>query len=59
MGAKGSEQLAWKQFPGVPHICDVCRRKLRIQDVGEIRTYWEGKQKRTVFWCVEHRGGHE
>jgi hypothetical protein len=55
--AKGSEQLAWKQYPGVDHVCDVCKRTLRVQDVGEIRTYWEGKQKRTVFWCVEHRGG--
>jgi hypothetical protein len=57
--AKGSEQFAWKQFPGVPHICDFCKRELRVKNVGEIRTYWEGDKPRIIFWCVDHRGGHE
>ena len=57
--AAGSEQFAWKQFPGVERICDLCKRELRIQDVGEIRTYWNENPRRIVFWCVDHRGGHE
>lgn len=56
--AAPSEAMAWKLFPGVPRVCDLCKRKLRIQDVGEHRTYREDSRTvRTVFWCKEHRGG--
>lgn len=55
--AKGSEQFAWKLFPGIEHVCDFCRRELRVKDVGEHRTFWSESPVRTVFWCVDHRGG--
>lgn len=54
----GSEKMMWRLFEGLPRICDFCKRPLRIQDVGEHRTFRENsKEIRTVFWCVDHRGG--
>lgn len=56
--AVGSEKMAWLLFPGVERVCDLCKRPLRIQDVGEHRTFRENsKEIKTVFWCVDHRGG--
>lgn len=56
--AVGSEKMMWRLFEGVPHVCDLCGKKLRIQDVGEHRTYRENsKELKTVFWCKAHRGG--
>jgi hypothetical protein len=55
----GSEQMAWKLFPGLERICDLCKRELRIKDVGEHRAWIEqGRRVREVFWCVDHRGGN-
>lgn len=56
--ASPSEAFKWKLFDAaLKHICDACKRELRVQDVGEHRTYWDEKPPRTVFWCKEHRGG--
>lgn len=55
--AKPSEAMSWKVWP-FGKECDVCKRTLRIVDVGEHRTYYEGgKVVRRLLWCVDHRGG--
>lgn len=54
---QGSEQMSWKVWP-YGKECAVCRKTLRIQDVGEHRTYYEnGKAVKRLLWCTEHRGG--
>jgi hypothetical protein len=53
----GSEKFAWKQFPGVPHICAVCKRELRVADVRrDHTTYVQGKAT-SSFFCHEHVHG--
>jgi len=54
--AKGSEQFNWRIWP-FGKTCDVCGRTLRIQDVGEHRTIYEGGRVVRYLWCKDHRGG--
>ena len=53
--AKGSEQFAWKLFPGVPRVCWECEEPLRTrEDVAEHRTrYPGGKQEFRCRSCSE------
>lgn len=58
---KGSEPaLKWKDWTG-PHYCDVCKRKLTLEQVGEHRTYRDktGAISEQFLWCIDHRGGRE
>lgn len=50
--AKGSEQFAWKQFPGIPHVCATCGKTLRVVDVSRNHTSWVTDETR--FYCREH-----
>ena len=55
--AKGSEQFTWLLWP-FGKECSLCGKTLRVQDVGEQRTYYErGKAVKRLLWCKEHRGG--
>lgn len=55
--AVGSEQFTWKLWPWGKE-CSVCGRVLRVKDVGEHRTYYEGgKAVKRLLWCQAHRGG--
>lgn len=55
--ASGSEQMSWQVWPH-GKTCHTCGKTLRIQDVGEHRTIYEGgKAVARYLWCKEHRGG--
>jgi hypothetical protein len=55
--AQGSEQMSWKVWP-YQRECAACGRTLRIQDVGEHRTYYKGgKAVQRLIWCTDHRPG--
>lgn len=55
--APGSEQFSWSHNWPHHRDCDYCGKTLRVQDVGEHRTYYEnGKAVKHLIWCSEHRG---
>lgn len=47
--AKGSEQFAWKLYPGIKKECWVCKRPLKVKDVAEIRHVYPSNK--TGFRC--------
>jgi hypothetical protein len=58
--AQGSEQFTWLHNWPWHRTCDVCGAELKVDDVGEHRTYYEnGKAVRMLLWCVDHRGGSQ
>lgn len=50
--AKGSEQFAFKQFPGVARECAECGARLRVPDVARTHTVWPAGASR--FYCRVH-----
>lgn len=55
----GSEKFAWKLFPGVPHVCAVCGKALRVVDVRRDHTTYVRGKAFTSFFCHEHvHGGY-
>jgi hypothetical protein len=59
MGARGSERVTFSRLPGVPRVCAVCGRHLRVVDVGRVHsniTYVAGVGvASTSLFCREHR----
>lgn len=49
MANKGSEQFAWKLFPGAEKVCWKCDRELKRDDVGEHRMLYPSNK--TQFLC--------
>lgn len=57
----GSEKFAWKLFPGVPRVCSVCGRSLRVVDVGRHHSSIDKRGiASTFFVCRDHvhEGGY-